>query len=560
VTIPTPPGVPPATSEVEGPDVSNIVIDDGAPVDKMLSEKQMRLHCGEPSSRSDVHTEVGNGLRPSRLASARDILRAALPASVGVRTTQAALAILGAGWVALSGSCGFPDHSFISDDEFYGAGGGHPRDDASAGGIVTGGEGGDLAGAGTGASGGLGASGVGGGSGLGGTGALGGGGATAGNGGASGSSGSAGAGAMAGSSAGGDAGIPDAAATDGGPDTGVDGGCACSPGEECVGNTCVNIPEDCLNGVDDDGDNDVDCADAECNAGYTCAATPAGWTGPVTLWSGTPGTAPLCSGDYPNGYLSAFFDIVIPAYQCPSCTCEPTSLSSCADFRFRVRDLSDCTGSGYVTTPLAPDTCQDYAFTGVMLSAFLAHPTDAGSGQSSMYASGACQILNVPTPSFPTPTWNVEAVACGDNTPTPGGGCGASQCVPKASAPFDTALCVFRPGVFNCPPSYPNPRPDSTNPQYYETYTDGRGCSNCTCGPLDCGGAAHLYTDTACTMDATLIPLDGSCVSLPTDPTRTGNTDSRSLMYTNAGPACGDAARAVTGAVTPSSPVTVCCQ
>jgi Uma2 family endonuclease len=45
MTIPTPSGTPRAGDEVdvEAPDVSDIVIDDGAPVDNMLSEKQMRL-------------------------------------------------------------------------------------------------------------------------------------------------------------------------------------------------------------------------------------------------------------------------------------------------------------------------------------------------------------------------------------------------------------------------------------------------------------------------------------------------------------------------------------
>jgi Uma2 family endonuclease len=45
MTVPTRPGgpTPPAGFEVEAPDVSQIVIDDGAPVDSVLSEKQMRL-------------------------------------------------------------------------------------------------------------------------------------------------------------------------------------------------------------------------------------------------------------------------------------------------------------------------------------------------------------------------------------------------------------------------------------------------------------------------------------------------------------------------------------
>ena len=457
---------------------------------------------------------------------------------------RVALAAFGGGWVALAASCGFPEHTFIPDDEFDNAAGGLA--DASTGG-------------GTGAVGG------------GGTGGAGGVGGTSASGGSAGETDGGGTGGAVDGGNDADAAGCATELTDCGGGLCVDttsnanhcGGCdaPCSPGRPCIQSSCSTSLEDCLNGTDDDSDGDVDCADADCAAGFICAATPAGWTGPVVLWSGAAGTAPLCSGDYPNGQLSAFFDLVVPPYQCPACTCEPASGASCDNFRFRFRNAADCTGTGWIINPFPPDTCLDPgAFTSDMLqSAFLAHPTGTGAGTSSDYATGSCQLASVPNPSFPTPTWNVEAVACGDDTPPASGGCGANKCMPKPTAPFGATLCVFRSGTFSCPASYPNPQPDSTNTQYFESYSDGRGCSTCSCGSLACGGNAYTYTDLACTTDATPIPLDGSCAVIPPDPTRSGNSDTRSLRY-SAAPTCGNASRAVTGGVTTSAPVTVCCQ
>lgn len=48
----------------------------------------------------------------------------------------------------------------------------------------------------------------------------------------------------------------------------------CAPGQVCQGGVCGAAPpppaEDCGNGVDDDGDGDVDCADAECTRNPVC--------------------------------------------------------------------------------------------------------------------------------------------------------------------------------------------------------------------------------------------------------------------------------------------------
>ncbi|MGA7121295.1 MAG: hypothetical protein WBY94_14420, partial [Polyangiaceae bacterium] len=55
--------------------------------------------------------------------------------------------------------------------------------------------------------------------------------------------------------------------------------------------------ENCTNGIDDNCDGLVDCAEPSCQtAGYACVgAAPAGWSGPDLFWTGAAGaTAPAC--------------------------------------------------------------------------------------------------------------------------------------------------------------------------------------------------------------------------------------------------------------------------
>ena len=51
-------------------------------------------------------------------------------------------------------------------------------------------------------------------------------------------------------------------------------GVSCSAGEECAAGACTKIPESCTNGIDDDADSDIDCADAECSSAPTCLPEP----------------------------------------------------------------------------------------------------------------------------------------------------------------------------------------------------------------------------------------------------------------------------------------------
>lgn len=91
-------------------------------------------------------------------------------------------------------------------------------------------------------------------------------------------------------------GIPD-------PDCAVAGvplycnGQAGQPGETCnAQNQCVGgpTPENCSNGVDDDGDGQIDCADSNCAADPFCTAVPPGWTCNPAYYNEQPPATEYC--------------------------------------------------------------------------------------------------------------------------------------------------------------------------------------------------------------------------------------------------------------------------
>jgi hypothetical protein len=324
-----------------------------------------------------------------------------------------------------------------------------------------------------------------------------------------------------------------------------------------VNGSCTELVEDCLNGIDDDRDGDKDCADSDCNAGYTCATTPAGWTGPVALWSGAIGSAPNCGGAYSDAQpLQANGGLNVPSYTCPTCNCTPNGGATCDPLDVKVYTGSSCTGITYNVTAVGT-TCKtpmNFQTNGVdrTLSAEVVLPTERTAGN---YAHGTCTPSQA-APSFPSPSWATEMKGCGASEA--GGYCQVGQCMPKPAAPFNAELCIYRSGQATCPSTYPNQRPNPSS-RYYLGWTDNRDCG-CACGALQCGGEVRMYTDSLCSDNATVLPADGMCSFLGPDPTENGDLDSRSARSFNTGPVCGAGANSLTGSVQPATPVTVCCQ
>jgi hypothetical protein len=411
--------------------------------------------------------------------------------------------------------CSFPEHTFIEDSEFYGTGAG-----------------------GVGAAGSAGASG----GGAGGTG----GGGTAGG-------GTAGGGTSGGGTAGG-------AATGGG---GTGGG----------------GPEDCLNGVDDDGDGKIDCDDPDCQSGHTCVPiAPATWAGPLVFYKGS-GAAPEClaTGEYKTVAHNGNSGLNLGTASCPSCACDSPNGTVCSVdlvfFTSATCGSGSCWGYGPQVgcgdpgspTPAITKTAGACSFLPTLLS------NDGSGARGAAFTNvqvtgGACNSSSSGTKNIPAPSWDETVRVCG-GAPNTGKGCGASVCLPRPQSPFQSKICIAKDGDNPCPSG-----PFSDKLVFHKSFTDNRDCSTCGCGLVSggtCNATIELFTDDFCASNKDTLNVQNQCVGITIDPDpepnppppSVGPADTRSAIVTGtpSGGSCTISGGQITGAATPAQPVTLCC-
>ena len=386
-----------------------------------------------------------------------------------------------------------------------------------AGGVSTGGV------SGSGASGGIGVGGVANSSGIGGGAASGGASGRAGSSGASGNAGSSGASGGAGSSG-----------------TSGSGGAF----------------ENCTNGVDDDHDGNIDCADPDCGAGFTCApSTPGGgWVGPLAVWQGS-GTPPSCASA--NGFPTEVTNGMrgssgTPASSCPSCSCGAPQGVSCQVGTAALFRDNTCSGQPGTLT-VAEGNC----------AAFVSLSYDPASVRwaSAPASGGACVPTTSGSAVHPPISWDSQLRACGDPMPN-AGGCAAGLCVPRQKMPFGQALCIYQRSDLACPAG-----PYSVKSLYFSHVNDTRKCSACDCASptgTTCSGTLKLYTDLTCSVDETTLSTVLECSSLAPDPTPPSPPymSLRSMIYTGTadpGGECPVQPSTTSCAVIADEPITVCC-
>lgn len=228
--------------------------------------------------------------------------------------------------------------------------------------------------------------------------------------------------------------------------------------------------EVCDDGLDNDCDGKIDCADSNCTAGFACEEAPAGWT-PIAF---APAAPPACAASTTASDLK-----VAAGDGNASCSCSCAGAGgSCATGSFTV------TSSGEITCAVAPVTGTVPA-TGNCL----AIPTQ--------FQAGAFLKATPPAPPLScTPSATVNgALTSGRQCQAArfGTGCGANQvCAPKAAAMM--ASCITKPGKNVCPAGFAKRSTAGT------AATDDRSCPGCTCnGPTPCtGGTVSVYGNSAC--------------------------------------------------------------
>ena len=321
---------------------------------------------------------------------------------------------------------------------------------------------------------------------------------------------------------------------------------ACEPGRM----------EDCTNGVDDNCDGLVDCADPQCQPGYRCAPeAPAGFQGPVVLYDESGGppapSVPPCEAPYPSDQLDGYD---APSFQASSCACQCGSVDrGCIGPAIRTFTDNTCRNSCNLASAI--EGCASDACTQPVQSAMIVTPP-------AVSAAGSCSASAQAT--FPAwdaaRDWGRSGRACGTGRSLLRGGCSTAQvCTPRPPSTLAPGLCVFESGDASCPATYPGKH------TYFAGGSDSRSCTGgCRCDPP---------TGVTCTLISAAISSScpgGSGISTMTGLEDGGSpkcsafsstpTPFASATLAPSGGSCAPAGTTgPTGTVAPTTPTTVCC-
>ncbi len=324
-----------------------------------------------------------------------------------------------------------------------------------------------------------------------------------------------------------------------------DGACSADPladGTECIGGRCrtgVCEPnEDCTDGLDDDSDGFIDCADDDCATFSRCLPlTPAGWLGPFAVYEGPEGVN--CPVTWPEPLAVPLAgQLAEGAITCPVCSCNPT----CTVTTYAAAGNDQCMPAVWSQGTLTSGQCLPIPVADNLPQEILAtRPVPT------------CPAVTTGTPVFEQNRYDTVVTACGGG---PESECTAGVC--KRVVPDDALaterVCIAAHGAYTCPAEWPDPSyVDAAEP--YE----GRSCRTCACsGPTAlCGGSVQVFADAACTLcangTATCATSENSCLQLGAGPFHMGYDALND-------PGCSAIPSVVQGQVSMGDPWTLCCQ
>lgn len=298
-------------------------------------------------------------------------------------------------------------------------------------------------------------------------------------------------------------------------------------------------------GPNDSSENDGASSPAAC---HSCVpVVPSGWYGPLAIHEGNgAGTAPPCSGDFSVRIYDGLAAPTAPDAEC-SCACEAPANVSCSksELTFYVDSTCRFTCGSPASNGQAGIVCAR-----PMTQACEAKDVRAFKVSPSVPSGGTC--APAASAHVSPATWSSSVRLCGRSFDAPASGCnGAGTCAGGVLPPFAaTNRCVLRPGAWACPSGYPVSR------TFYETATDTRACTGCSCGSPSggtCAPSVATYDTTSCSTVGTTVVAPSSCN------TTTGVQRMTVSAPVASGGACPPSGGTPTGAFTPESPSTVCC-
>jgi hypothetical protein len=336
--------------------------------------------------------------------------------------------------------------------------------------------------------------------------------------------------------------LPDLTFDDVGSEGGTDGGGRFDGPADGLADTGSCKPsgaEICDDGLDNDCNGKLDCADPACNAGYACTdPAPSGWQ----LVGFAASTRPDCPANFGAGTDVA----AVTGTGAGTCACQcsaavGSTACNAGQATVAVSDQAGCTGGTTATRSVN---------------------ADAG-------CTALTTALNVPagtvfvnsTPPAPpaacdaTTTFATAPVTSGRLCAPParvGGGCAGSQvCAPK---PTGMEICAAKAGADSCPTTFPKRNTSGSGA------TDNRACNACTCAPqASCGGTVTLFTAADCSVAG-----GNKAVILPAACAAPSSKNVTALAYNAAGVGTGCAPSgfnpATTGSIAWVEEETVCCK
>lgn len=339
----------------------------------------------------------------------------------------------------------------------------------------------------------------------------------------------------------------------------------------------MHVTEDCLNGVDDNGDGKIDCEDPDCQA-YECVeSVPVGWGSPgyVAVYEGAAGQSPPdCPSDMPTEVYAGNATPNAQPASCAPCGCAPPTGQEC---QFTATsDLNPKSGiqpmqvgnqpCGTAATQLNPLSVPDPPWGGACFHAeslpggqtCLGAPCNTSVQSAVPVVQGGTCMPTGGTATKPPATWALGALACHGSKQ--GGGCPSAQvCLPKPANPFKPRVCIEKPGDIECPMG----SAFSKKSVYYDGLDDSRDCTGCNCGSPS-GGSCEvtltLYNDQAvgvCTNPVGSFKA-GQCFNLSGNPGIYGYTDA--VTKAPSGSTCQPTLTTMpVGGVSPKNPTTFCC-
>jgi hypothetical protein len=299
-------------------------------------------------------------------------------------------------------------------------------------------------------------------------------------------------------------------------------GCTSLLSFEARHNDAGLIFEDCTDGIDNDGDGKIDCADRLCQPAYQCQ--PVAPQGFRRAWLTDSGPCP----DTSDPPLVLHEGLQTPG-ECDTTGCSCVVKASC-DLAAQLR-ANVCNGMPSNTT-LDPTACRDFG--------------SSKGGTFTLTTTASCGTVG--GASIEHASFTRDVVLCNDSA-TAGGGCEAGLgCYTRPPESF--LACVSAAGDQACPPEYPDRH------VLYADVTDTRACQ-CGCATAGACTPAEIlvYTGAGCTGTSVTIPADGTCHPFG------GDSLSASVASgANASAVTCTVKGSISGSVTTSGQTTVCCQ